>query len=116
MKDGALEAELLHLGEEARRIRKGRGRGRKRWPDDFRRKLLAVLDKGVRPKEIFEATGLRQWTWQEWRKGLAGFSELKVVSARRTPTVSLIRLRTAQGSELSLSLPELKLLLGEGLI
>lgn len=111
----AMRADLLRLGEEARRIRQERGRAKTRWPEDFRAQVLEALDKGARPKEVFEATGLKQWTWQEWRKAAASFSELKVV-ARRKIASREVRLLTRSGTEITLPFLDVKALLREGLL
>lgn len=116
MSDETLQEELLRLGEETQRVREERKRTRSRWPEDFRRQVLEVLDKGARPREVMEATGLRPWTWREWRKRMAGFSELKIVSFRRTSSSSSVRLKTARGCDLTLALEDVKILLREGLL
>lgn len=110
-----MQEELLRLGEEARRIREERGRSKARWPEGFRRQVLEVLDKGVKPKVVREATGLRQWTWQEWRNQAAGFSALKVVTKRKTVSRE-VSLRTRAGTEMTLALSEVKACLREGLL
>lgn len=116
MSDEVLREDLLRLGEEARRVREERKRTRARWPEEFRRRVLEILDKGARPKAIFEATGLRQWTWQEWKKRRTGFSELKVVSSRKATSFSSVHLKTSRGCELTLPFSDVKILLREGLL
>lgn len=109
--------ELGILSREASRIRVERAGTKRHWPEDFKRKVIGLLSRGVNAAEMVGATGLTAWMFSSWRRQLRepGFSEVKVTTFQKSADDRVI-LQTPRGYEATLTLSGFRILLREGCV
>jgi hypothetical protein len=92
------------LADEAARLRAAFG-ARVRWPDDFKKRAVSLVDEGMRIRDLSRGTGIGEWMLYRWRRQAcevwqetASFSELAVVPARLSGGVGLSGVRGVNGA------------------
>lgn len=123
--------EISALADEAARLRAAAGGHKTRWPEGFKQKAMALVEKGVKIRKLSQATGIGEWAFSKWRRaveelGLGGidgmgrsFSEVSVVKARRADHAvrgGAVRLLSPRGYCVELDFLQVMGLIREGVL